>query len=114
MYVKILHFAYYGIYNVNTGLKHLQTPLNVLAQLLARTNATIALSIALNIIALLISPFIPRSSLYSSITFLYLRHPLLLKMHCLQTIPLLNLHLFILMDSNIIIFLQNWPKHFRI
>jgi len=73
------NFADYGIYNVNTGLKHLQTPLNVLAQLLARTNATIALSIALNIIALLISPFIPRSSLYSSTTFPYLRWPLLLK-----------------------------------
>jgi hypothetical protein len=60
------------------GLKHLQTPLNVFTQLPARVNVTIALSTALNIVASLIKPFILRSSLYSSIMFLYLRYPLFL------------------------------------
>ena len=114
MYVKIVNLADYSIYNINTGRKHLQTHLNVLAQLLARMNATIALLIAPNIIALLISPIIPRSSLYNSTMFPSLKWPLLLKIQFLQTIPLLNLYLFISMDSNIIIFLHTWPKLFRI
>src|SRR5271155_2228163 len=114
MYVEILNFADYGIYNLNTRLKHLQTHLNMLAQPLARMNVTIAPSIALNIIVLPIKLFILRSSLYNSTMFLYLKWPLLLKIQFLQTIPLLNLHMFILMDSNIIIFLHTWPKLFRI
>ena len=74
MYVIILYFTDYDIYNVNTGLKHLQTHLNVLAQLLARMNVTIAPSIALNIIGLLTNLFILTSRLYSLIMFLYLKH----------------------------------------
>ena len=114
MYVIILSFTDYNIYILNTGLKHLQTHLNVLAQLLARLNVTIAPSIALNIIVPLIKLFILRSSLYNSTMFPFLKWPLLLKIQFLQTIPLLKLHLFISMDSNIIIFLHTWPKHFRI
>src|SRR5271155_811462 len=92
MYVIILNFTAYNIYNLNTGLKHLQTHLNVLAQLLARTNMTIAPSIVLNIMGLPIKLFILRSSLYNSTMFLYLKWPLLLKIQFLQTIPLLNLN----------------------
>ena len=105
--MKIFNFADYSIYVLNTGQKLLQTLLNVLALLLAKTNETIALSIALNIIGLLTNLFILASRLYSLIMFLYLKHLLLLKMQFRQTILLLNLHQFILMDTNIIIFLQN-------
>jgi hypothetical protein len=85
----------------------------VLAQLLARTNVKIAPSIALNAIVLLIKLFILRLSLYSSTTFLYLRHPLLLKIQFLWMIPLLNLLLFTSMATNIIIFLHTLPRQFK-
>jgi hypothetical protein len=83
-------------------------------QLLARTNVKIALSIALSATVLLTNLFILRSHLYGSITFLYLKHLLLLKIQLLLMIPLLNLlHLFISTDTSITTFLQNWPKGFR-
>jgi hypothetical protein len=83
-------------------------------QLLDKTNVKIASLIALNIIGLLISPFILRSNLYGSTMFLYLKYLFLLKIQFLLMIPLLNLDLFISMDTSIITFLQNWPKAFRI
>jgi hypothetical protein len=81
--------ADYGI-NLNIGLKHLQTHLNVFAQLPVRVNVTIALLTALNIVAPLITLSIPRFNLCALIIFLFPSH--LLKMHFLsQMIPLLYL-----------------------
>jgi hypothetical protein len=86
------------------GLKLLQTLLNVLAQLHARMNATVVLWTVLSIIALLISLFHLRFHLFASI---YLIYPSLLELDLFQMILLLNLHKsFIIMDSNIIIFLK--------
>ena len=80
MYVKVLNFVDYGVHYLNIGRKHLQTLLNVLAQLLAKTNETIEFSIALNIIGFLTNLFFLRSRLYCLIMFLYLNHLFLLKM----------------------------------
>ena len=102
------------IFNQNIGLKHLQTLPNVLAPLHAKTNATAALLIALNTIALLIKVSTRRSNLYTSIIFLYLKYPLLLRICSLQMILLLRLHQFILMDNNIIICLLDLLRGFRI
>ena len=102
------------VINLNTGLKHLQTPPNVLAQLHVRTNGIIALLTVLNTIALLIKLSTLRSHLYASIIFLYLKYLLLLKIQLYQMIPLLNLHQLILMDGNIIIFLQVLLRGFKI
>src|SRR5271155_4134583 len=98
------------VFNSTIGLKLLQIPLNVLAQLHVIANVITALLTAPKTVVLLNNLSTLRSHLYNSTTFLYLKWPLLLKIQFLQTIPLLNPHLFISMDSNIIIFLQNLPK----
>jgi hypothetical protein len=56
-------------------------------------NVTIALLIALNIVASLINLSILRFSLYTLIIFLYLKHHHLLKLQLLKMILLLYMHL---------------------
>jgi hypothetical protein len=104
--------------NSDTGLKLLQTLLNVPRQLHAKTNATIVLSTAPNIVALLINLFHLRSNLFTSIIFLFLKFLFFLEIQLLQMILLLYLHQhlrqFISMVSNMVIFLKLWLNSSRI
>ena len=68
------------VFNSTIGLKLLQIPLNVLAQLHVIANVITALLTAPKTVVLLNNLSTLRSHLYALIMFLYLKHLLLLKM----------------------------------